>query len=314
MQSVANRVTYLIIKGVKHLNRVRTALQLDKIYQQGYVGEGVTTVIFDTGVNHKHPDLKGQVLAFLDCVNGRRNCYDDNGHGTHIAGILAGTGVASRKKYQGVAPGGKLVIVKILDANGNGKLKSIIQGIDWVLCHQQTYHIKIANISLGAAMHMRGDSELVKKVEDLWDAGIVVCVAAGNQGPELQSIGAPGNSRKVITVGVWDDEGVEMHGRMVDGYSGRGPTVDCIKKPDVVTMGSNIMSCNGKGTSQLYTRKSGTSMATPIVSGSIALLLQRYPHMTTREVKIRIKETAISMGLPHFRQGWGKLNVMDLMR
>ena len=159
------------------------------------------------------------------------------------------------------------------------------------------------NISVGTVKE--GDSRdalLVQAVEEAWDAGLVVVVAAGNMGPMPQTITAPGNSRKVITVGSSDDS--------APVYSGRGPTKNCVCKPDVVAPGSGIVSCSAlwqRG--QAYCRKSGTSMATPMVSGAAALLLSQEPWLTNVEVKMRLMETTDDLGRPHSRQGWGLLNI-----
>ncbi len=139
---------------------------------------------------------------------------------------------------------------------------------------------------------------------------MVVVVAAGNHGPAPGTVTTPGISRKVITVGCSDDDReVEVMGsRMVD-YSGRGPTNACVCKPDLVAPGCGIISCcNEPGR---YFIKSGTSMSTPLVSGAIALLLEKYPSMSNKDVKLRIRERAVDLGLPHNQQGWGKLDVKD---
>ena len=144
----------------------------------------------------------------------------------------------------------------------------------------------------------------MRKVEELWDAGLVVVVSAGNRGPEAGTISAPGNSRKVITVGYYGKE----------GNSGTGPTIHCIKKPDVITPGSHIVSCHHTNIEKVpYTKKSGTSMATPVVSGGIALLLSlpKYRFYEPKEVKIRLKNSCTDLGLPHNKQGWG---LFDLKR
>ena len=151
------------------------------------------------------------------------------------------------------------------------------------------------------------DEPLVEAVEQAWDAGIVVVVAAGNMGPMPQSITAPGNSRKVITVGSSDDS--------APVYSGRGPTKNCVCKPDIVAPGSGIVSCSSQWQGgPKYCKKSGTSMATPMVSGAAALLLSKEPWLTNVEVKMRLRESAVDLGLPHSRQGWGLLDVRRFCR
>ena len=149
-------------------------------------------------------------------------------------------------------------------------------------------------------------------VDAAWDAGSVVVVAAGNNGPAAHTITTPGLSRKVITVGCADDDReVEVAGsRMVD-YSGRGPTDACICKPDIVAPGSRIVSCNLRRNGYRFT--SGTSMSTPLVAGAAALLLEQNPDMTNRDVKLRFKERAVDLGLPRNQQGWGALDIGRLL-
>ena len=159
---------------------------------------------------------------------------------------------------------------------------------------------------------MGENSALVRGVNAAWDDGMVVVVAAGNMGPKSGTITTPGISRKVITVGCSDDhkEVNVMGNRMID-YSGRGPTSACICKPDIVAPGASIMSCaNQPGK---YTSKSGTSMATPLVSGAIALLLEKYPEMSNRDVKLRLRDRAVDIDLPRNQQGWGMLDIEKLL-
>ena len=203
----------------------------------------------------------------------------------------------------------------------------MLAGIQWLLEHHKQYNIRIVNISVGSSRgkHFDEASPLVKGVNQLWSSGLIVLTAAGNHGPKPYSIGAPGNSRKIITVGASD---VMQTGNGRD-YSGRGPTENCIKKPDIVAPGSNIISCQtlsyASASSLLYkapshstlekayTSRSGTSMSTPIVSGCIALLLQQRPYMTNREVKMHLKKTALDLGYSHSRQGWGLIQLDRLL-
>lgn len=322
------------------MKRASEIIHLEKAHQQGICGEGVGVAVLDTGVSI-HPDLvsgKNRIVAFYDVINGRRHPYDDNGHGTHVSGIIGGNGCESGGRYVGVAPKCNIIGVKVLNHKGNGNVTDVLAGLQWVIDHKERYNIRVVNISVGTTANNSIDenSLLVKGVDAVWDAGIVVVVAAGNNGPKPKSISTPGISRKIITVGASDDDiPVELGGSKTKDYSGRGPTRAAIKKPDVVAPGSNIVSCNGLRNNRrimgirppfgpprvndpelfngMYTIKSGTSMSTPMVSGAIALLLGKYPSMTTRDVKVRIKDSSADLGRGHEHQGWGQLDVEKML-
>ncbi len=309
------------------MHRVASIIHLDFARRQNLTGKGVGIAIMDTGIGY-HPDLTGadsRLIAFQDMINHHHRFYDDNGHGTHITGIIAGNGANCNKYYEGIAPEAHFIMIKVLNQRGEGNIEDVIDGISWLLKYHKAYNIRIVNISVGSSRGKLFDesSALVQSVNQLWRAGMVVLTAAGNHGPTPQSIGAPGNSRKIITVGASD----VMQTGMGRDYSGRGPTESCIKKPDIVAPGSNIISCQplqpfsaapnlyGAGSrrsypvSLAYHARSGTSMSTPIVSGCIALLLQQQPTLTNQQVKLRLKETALDLGYSHSRQGWGLIQL-----
>ena len=316
------------------MNRASDIIELKWAHEHGYYGENVSVAILDTGIS-LHGDFlvngeNRRIIAFKDILNNRAELYDDNGHGTHVAGIVGGSGAASKGRYVGVAPRCNFVIVKVLNYKGDGNISDVLAGLQWVMDNQKKYNIQIVNISVGTSTRENVDenSLLVKAVDAVWNRGMVVVVAAGNNGPGPMSISTPGISRKVITVGSSDDSiPVELFGNRVTDYSGRGPTGACIKKPDIVAPGSNIVSCNAaknfskmrstpffKNDYMLYTVKSGTSMATPIVSGAIALLLSAYPEMTNKDVKIKLRSSARDLGYGWEKQGWGLLNIPNLLR
>ncbi|NLK28144.1 MAG: S8 family peptidase [Clostridiales bacterium] len=316
------------------MNRVSEIIDCKWAHEHGITGQGIGVAVVDTGIG-LHKDFaedRNRVLAFVDLINKRTEPYDDNGHGTHVAGIIGGNGYSSRGKYIGVAPSCNLIGVKVLDHRGDGNISDVLAGLQWIIDNRKKYNIRIVNISVGttAKENMDENSLLVQGVNAVWDSGLVVVVAAGNNGPGPMSISTPGISRKVITVGSSDDNvSVEVFGNRTKDYSGRGPTPYCIKKPDIVAPGSNIISCNISRVSararsspnrlgaadspMLYTIKSGTSMATPVVSGAIALLLSAYPELTNREVKLKLRNSAVDLGQPWEKQGWGLLNVRKLL-
>lgn len=266
-----------------------------------WTGKGIGIAVLDTGIA-PHMDLAGRLRGFADFVYQKKFPYDDNGHGTHVAGILAGSGAASRGEYRGVAPGCHLVGLKVLDRQGNGRTEDVLRAFLWLRKYYRDYRIRIVNISVGTTCSSRRDHQaLIRGAEQLWDEGLVVVAAAGNQGPAPGSVTAPGSSRKVITVGSSD---------MPEG-SGRGPTPECVCKPDIVAPGRGIVSCSPYRSG--YTVKSGTSMSTPYVAGSIALLLEKEPEMTNAGIKLRLRERARDLGLPRNQQGWGLFSKQDFL-
>lgn len=303
-------------------------IHLDWAHERNILGQGIGIAVIDTGI-YPHTDFikpSNRIIHFIDFVNERQAMYDDCGHGTHVSGIIGGNGSVSAGRYTGIAPKCNIISVKVLNHKGNGNVTDVINGLKWVIENKNKYNIKIVNISVGTTKN-KGEEEslLVKGVDEVWDSGIVVVVAAGNNGPRPMSIGAPGISRKVITVGAMDDNvSTEISGGKKKDYSGRGPTGSCIKKPDVVAPGSNIISCNViNATSNLfgvrrinnpYTIKSGTSMATPIVTGAVALLLSNNRALSPKDVKMKLRERAVDLGYSWTRQGWGLVDIENLLK
>lgn len=296
------------------MNQTRQLIRCGEAYDLGVTGSGVGVAVLDTGI-YPHEDFQNRIIAFQDIVQKRSKLYDDNGHGTHISGIIGGAGCSSEGRYCGVAPGCNIISIKVLDRKGNGYASDVLAGLKWARENKERYGIRIVNISVGSysKKNMNENSALVKGVNTAWDDGLVVVVAAGNQGPGSMTITTPGISRKVITVGCSDDhkEVTVMGSKMVD-YSGRGPTGACICKPDVVAPGSSIISCSNE--LGRYMVKSGTSMSTPLVSGAIALLLEKYPKMSNRDVKLRLSDHCVDLGLPRNQQGWGGLDICKLLQ
>ena len=266
-----------------------------------YTGKGIGVCILDTGI-YEHIDFTGRIWAFYDFLAFKRRRYDDNGHGTHVAGLVAGDGTASMGKYRGAAPGCGIISLKVLDRYGTGSQDDVLRALRWIRENRQQYRIRVVNISVGTTCNSkRNHARLLESVEQLWDEGVVVVTAAGNQGPRPGSITAPGSSKKVITVGSSD----LLEGR--SAISGRGPTAECVCKPDIVAPGNKIMSCV-PGKPYSYGVKSGTSMSTPLVTGAIACALEKNPALTNTDIKTMLMNSAEDMGLPQNLQGWGKFN------
>lgn len=320
------------------MNRANSILHTGYAHKRGIFGRNINIAVLDSGIFPFHRDFftphgHSRIQCFLDLTGSEpfrryswHEAYDDNGHGTHIAGILGGNGSMSGRLYTGIAPECRLTILKILDKNGNAGIEHILSALDWLLAHHEREQIRIVNISVGTTLpkYQSESSALIKKVEQLWKSGVVVVAAAGNDGPRKGSIGAPGVSRKIITVGSSDHTlPILMNGKRLTNYSSQGPTACCIKKPDVVAPGSNILSCSFKGNGRplsfsslhgSYAKKSGTSMSTPMVSGAAALLLCIKPSLTPKQMKLALKNTSKDLGLPHEYQGWGLLDIEALLR
>lgn len=282
---------------------------------------GVTVAMLDTGI-FLHPDFDDRVIAFKDFVNDRTKPYDDSGHGTHVAGCMCGSGRLSDGKYKGIAPLCKLVVGKVLDEKGDGIIENMVRGMEWVLELQKQLDIRILNISIGMGEHADKVKmeRLLALVDEAWACGLVVVCAAGNGGPKPMSISPLGARKQVITVGCHDGGYFGDKEYLCEKCSGRGPTQYAMKKPDVVAPGTDIISCNaamerkGRYIRNAYIAKSGTSMATPIVSGGMALLLQKYPFYTNERAKQKLRYSTMDLKEPWSKQGWGMIRMDKLLK
>lgn len=303
----------------------------------GYDGTGVTVAVIDSGITDWHDDLAtSRVARFVDFVNFQPVPYDDYGHGTHVAGILAGDGADSGGARRGIAPGVSLVVEKVLDETGQGYISNVIAAIDYAIANRDALGIRIINLSVAAQV---SESYLVdplaRAAERAVDAGIVVVTAAGNRGlnaygqPEYGGIGSPGNAPGVITVGASTHASTAaVRDNAVAPFSSRGPTpIDSLAKPDLVAPGVGIESLTDPSSTLFLTRPAarvwgtvttasapylsltGTSMASPIVSGTIALMLQANPSLTPNMVKAVLEYTAEARpGYDALTEGAGFLN------
>lgn len=295
------------------METVRKQLHAAYANAHNLTGKNITIAVLDSGIWGAHPDLFDRLLYFNDLVKNKKKPYDDNSHGTHVSGIICGNGKMSGGRYQGIAPGSQVVMLKVLDKFGNGDIETMLKGIDWVILNRERYHIRILNLSVGGSddLDEKESSQLLEKVEEAWNLGIVVVAAAGNNGPSACSVTVPGNSPKIITVGS-SKESIGKGGKKKQiFYAGRGPTIQCVMKPEIVAPANAIVSCSNN--IRYYSAKSGTSMAAPIVSGAIALLLEKNPNLTPKQVKRKLMESAVDLGLPPNQQGWGMLDVEKLL-
>lgn len=291
--------------------------------QLGITGRGVGVAILDSGIA-PHPDLAGRIVASVDFTGGTGGSLvapaDPGGHGTHVAGLVAGDGAASGGAYAGVAPGTNLVDVRVIGSSGTANASTVIAGMQWILAHRSDYNIRVVNISAGAPVtYSYRYDPLATAVEVLVFAGITVVVSAGNDGPKRSSITRPGNDPFVITVGAIDDRATATTADdSLASWSSRGPTrIDGIAKPDVVAPGRQIVGLRSPGSTldlerqnrlvagldplePAYFRLSGTSMAAAVVSGVVALMLEARPDLTPGQVKHRLMSSAtvLSFGSP----------------
>lgn len=299
------------------LDKARPSVKANAPAIQHVTGKGVTIAIIDTGI-YAHKDLTGRIKAFKDLTGTNNSPYDDNGHGTHCAGDAAGNGFASNGKFRGLAPEAKLIGVKVLTKTGSGSLSTVMAGVQWCIDNRAELGIDVISMSLGSrATSPATEDPIVNIVEKAWEKGMVVLVAAGNEGPDAKTISSPGISPKVITVGAMDDKDTEKRDDdLVADFSSRGPTIDGLDKPDILTPGVSIISLRspksyldkqlkGSRVDTEYLTMSGTSMATPICAGMVALILETHPELSPDQVKERLLKAAEDWRLPADTQGKG---------
>ena len=290
------------------------AIRADAAWKRGITGRGVTVAVLDTGIAPNLPDLSGRLVPVRDdltgqttpCKNlsGELDCNDRYGHGTFIAGLVAGNGTSSGGTWKGVAPEARILSVKAAGADGSADVSNILAAIQWVVSFKERYNIRVLNLSLGtdSTQDWRVDP-FNYAVERAWAAGMTVVVAASNNGPAPKTITKPADDPWVITVGATDDRGTAgIDDDQLPDFSGRGPTAHGVAKPDVVAPGAHVISLRAPGSTidtqfpwyvdGSYRRGSGTSMATGVVSGAVALMLQANPDYTPDRVKHALIATA----------------------
>ena len=288
----------------------------------GVTGQNITIAVIDSGISG-HPALSQKVIANVSKVTGDPSIADGFGHGTHIAGIIAGNGSAAAgitNLYTGgIAPGAKLVNVRVLGNDGSGWTSDVIDGIEWAIDHRDQYKIRIINLSLGhPVMESWVTDPLDQAVLKATSAGIVVIASAGNAGkaadgtPILGGITSPGNAPSAITVGAINTKGtVNRSDDVMATYSSRGPTRgDLVVKPDIVAPGNKIVSLEASNcylirnygflhvvgrSSNAYMQLSGTSMAAGMVSGGAALLMQANTNISASQLKLALQTGATFM-------------------
>jgi serine protease AprX len=311
--------------------------------QFGYDGTGIDVAVIDSGITAWHDDLTGadgsqRVDQFVDFVNQQATPYDDYGHGTHVAGIIAGNGFDSGGARSGIAPGAHLVALKVLDGSGSGRISDVIAAFAYAIANKDNFAIRVINVSIGAGVYESYNLDpLTLAAKSAVDAGIVVVAAAGNNGtrpdgsPQYGGITAPGNAPWVLTVGASSTNGtIDRADDIMAKFSSRGPTaVDYAAKPDLVAPGVGTESLSDPNSSMYLSRSSallngtvpvgylpylsltGTSQAAPVVSGTVALMLQADPALTPNAVKAILQYTAQPYaGYDALTEGAGFLNAL----
>lgn len=298
------------------MKRVRAILHLDDYAELRHRPCDFSIAILDSGVE-RHPDIAQNIVAFHDVVGGKKTPYDDFGHGTHVAGIICGSGRLSNGVYEGVIPSARIIAMKILDENGGGAAAHLLDALDWIYQNRKHYHIRIVNISIGMENHVSSDKRklMQQAISRLHQEDILVITAAGNNGPEPMTLSALGEGDDVISVGCYDFGYKGKSGRSCSEYSARGPSRYSLKKPDLVAPGTDIISCYHKyrqGHRKAYCAKSGTSMATAVVTGAAAMLLAG-GYLSSQQLIARLQHAARDVNEPWNLQGWGVLDTRRLL-
>jgi serine protease AprX len=313
----------------------------------GYDGSGIGIAVIDSGASATHDDLFGAngaplIERFVDFVNGQESPYDDYGHGTHVSGIVAGSGFDSGGARAGIAPGVRLTVLKVLDSRGNGYISDVIAAFDYVIEHKDELNIRVVNLSVATGVYESYTTDpLTVGAEAVVRSGVVVVAAAGNngRGPNGRirrgGVTAPGNAPSVLTVGASSHMGtIDRDDDTMAAFSSRGPSaIDYAAKPDLVAPGIGIESLSEFGsrlystgskyllpgtvaTSYLpYLSLSGTSMSAPVVTGTVALMLQANPSLTPNAVKAILQYTAERHGgYDPLTEGAGFLNALGAVQ
>jgi serine protease AprX len=297
--------------------------QAGNVFQGGNRGAGVSVAVLDTGVSQVN-DLSGRVMNGPDLSGENKNTVDSYGHGTVMAGIIAGSGAdGGSTPRTGIAPGANIISVKLAGANGAADVSTVLAGLSWVGAFQDTYNIKVLNLSWGVASTQSPSVDPINyAVERLWTSGVVVVVAAGNAGPGTGTITKPGDDPLVITAGAYDDNSdTNLNNDSIPQWSSQGPTAAGLAKPDLVAPGRTVVATRSPGSTvetqnpkaliaPSYIKGSGTSEAAAVTSGASALLLAAHPSWTPDQVKTALVSTAVPISnYSRNSQGAGRIQI-----
>lgn len=361
----ASRMAYYISpnRTIKSLGHLSQTVGLDAVLAQSgqnhLKGTGIGIAIVDSGVDPFHTTFSyttngiSRVVKYADFTGAQYGWQDDFGHGTHVGSVAAGATMNDGDaRFNGVAENATIINARVLDAQGHGTVSRVLEALDWILSVREQHNIRVVNLSLGApAIDSYLNDPLCRAVRKLVDHGIVVIVAAGNDGKNVAGdkiygrIHSPGNEPSAITVGAANTFGTsDRSDDVVTTYSSRGPTrsfykdannvkhYDNLIKPDIVAPGNKIIAAEGvhvylnnhhpglraknaEWADQRAMYLSGTSVAAPVVSGAVAVMLQANPYLTPNLVKAILQYTAQPLaGYNQLEQGAGQLNLVGAVR
>ena len=311
---IANQNFVHFISAVAKVNSLiydsKKFMGVDDLYSKVNNNIKQSCVIIDTGL-YPHIDFclgKNRIIKFIDLINNKTDPYDDNGHGTFVTGVLTGNGIVD--KYTGIDNNADIIVIKALDNDGETTSIKILQAMQWILENKQKFNIKVVCMSFGSVFNDARDP-LMKGAEVLWDNGISVICAGGNNGPEEKTIMSPGSSKKVITVGSLDN--IRSGIISVADFSSRGPVFNYYK-PDLVVPGVDIIStARFNNSKKFYTTMSGTSVSTPMVAGVVSLLYKINPRYTPDQIKYILLRSCIQITGDKNSEGFGWLNLRNII-
>ena len=294
-------------------DRLQLAMQQMGLFGlSNLTGKGVTIALLDSGV-YEHPDLIGKVSGWHDFLMDSNQRQDPYGHGTHLASLMVGSGT-SQSSFAGLAPSASLWMMRVLNHEGVGREQHIVEALQWMLHNHKRYQIQIVNLSLGTMVDTVWYRDpICITARALWRSGVVVVAPAGNEGSKGQgNIRAPGLTPEIITVGSLAIDGT------IAPFSSWGIGDQPPHKPDLLAPGEDVIGARvpdsyldrlypKRRVSTHYMAQSGTSVSTALVSATVALLLEKEPHLTPDAVKARLQGACVDLGLPQYVQGAGKL-------
>ena len=298
-----------LVNNKKNQNVTSQGLDIKKyigLSKSDYIkmtGKDITVAILDSGIN-QHDDIENsRIIKFKDFVDYKHSYYDDYGHGTFVSGIIAANG-----KIKGIAPEVNLVVLKVMDKDGNASSENLLEALTWLVLNRNELEINIVNLSLGIKLY--NDERITQKINLLIEDGVVVVVSAGNEGPHEGSILYPGTIPDTLTVGYVNNQSTySIFDDTIALSSGKGLNKDNSCKPDLVTLGIEIKSLDYKKKNG-YRIDSGSSYAAAITSGVVALMLQKDKGMKNKEIIDILIENAIRLDVDEqCAQGFGELYI-----